>query len=200
MITDFPEAKKAVKKVVDSALRQKVKENTPALSMIDKRILHEGNKLGVLHDDGKHVVNDLQYIQSEFMIPYKDVPTMKAADFMEKVTAAAVDMAGQMERGLFQKMDESAKESGNVLSSKELTPDTITEALEKVDIDFEDDDRAKPIRPSLFTDPVSWEKLKEKIDKITPEQKEIHDQREKAIMDKKYEEYMKDLNSRKIID
>jgi hypothetical protein len=201
MITDFPEIKKEIKRVVDAVLRQKVKENAPAMSLANKVTLHEGNKLGVIHPDGKHVVNELQYVESGFTIPKKEIPVLKPDDFMAKVSAAAEDMAGQMERGLFQKIDESVKEGGNTIpGNPELSPDSILTALEMITIDFEDDDRAKPVKPSIFADPVAINKLLEKIAQLTPEQKAINESREKTIIDKKYEEHLKDLDSRKIVD
>jgi hypothetical protein len=201
MITDFPEAKKEMQKVVNEVLRKQVKQNAPMLSLVNKKTLCEGDSLGVLYPDGRHTVNEMQYIESKFSVPQKDVPTLKAEEFLGKVTEAAVDMAGQMERGLFKKIDESMKEGGNTIpGNPELGPDSILTALEMITIDFEDDDREKPVRPSLVAAPAAVQKLMEQDAKATPEEKEEYKRREKEIFDKKYEEHLKDLASRKIID
>lgn len=50
MITDFPEAKKEMKKALDSVLRTKVKQNAPMLSMAGGKTLHEGDSMGVIHE------------------------------------------------------------------------------------------------------------------------------------------------------
>lgn len=201
MITDFPEAKREIKKTVDAVLRQKVKQNAPMLSMVNKKTLHEGDKMGVLHADGKHVVTDLQYAESQFTVSQKEVSTLKPEDLLARVSTAAEDMAGQIERGLFKTMDDSVKESGNTIpGNPELGPDSILTALEMISVDFEDDDRTKPVKPSIVAAPAAVQKLMEKEAKATPEEKEEYRKKEEAIMDRKYEEHMADLKSRKIID
>lgn len=201
MLPDFPDAKKDIKKTIDALLRQQVKQKAPMLSMINKRTLYEGDKLGVVHSDGKHVVTDLMYAQSEFSITKEEATTMETDEIIAKVSTAAEDMAGQIERGLFKKMDESITESGNVISGNpELTPDSVLTALEMIAVDFEDDDRAKPVKPSLIAHPDTVEKLMALDAKTTPEEKELRNKKEVAIMDKKYEQYMEDLHSRKIVD
>ena len=201
MITDFPEAKGKIKKTLDAILRQQVKQNSPMLQMVSKKMLHEGNKLGVLHSDGRHVVDELQYVESKFFIARKDVPTLKPGDFVTKVVDAAKDMAGQMEKKFFKTIDDSIKESGNAIpGNPELGPESILSALEMVAIDFEDDDRSKPIKPSLFAGPDAVKKLMEKEAAATPEEKADYYKREEVILDRKYQEYLKDLELRKIID
>ncbi|MBU4339069.1 hypothetical protein KKD57_05985 [Patescibacteria group bacterium] len=201
MLADFPEAKKIIKKTIDLVLQQKVRQNAPLFNMINKKMLHEGNKMGALHANGRHIVNDLQHVQSGFTVAKQDIQKMNANDLIDKVSTVAEDMAGQIERGLFKSIDESIKESGNVIpGNPELSPESILSALEKVSIDFDDDDRSKPVRPSLFAAQAAVKKLMESDAKTTPEEKEIYKKKEKAILDKKYEDHLKDLESRKIVD
>lgn len=200
MITDFPEEKNRAKKVVNLILRQQMKQNAPLLSMVNKKTLHEGDKMGVVYSDGEHSATELQHAQSEFRIEGKDIPTMKAEEFLEKVSGAAVDMAGQIERGLFKTIDESIEKNGGIIpGNPELGPDSILAALEMISIDFEDDDRLKPVRPSIVAAPETVEKLMALEKETTPEQREIYRKKEELIMDRKYEEHMVDLNSRKIV-
>jgi hypothetical protein len=158
--------------------------------------------MGVFHgEDGRHVITDLMYVHSEFSIPQKDIPTMETTELLNKVSDVAEDMAGQMERNLFKTLTESIEESGNIIpGNPKLSPESVLTALEMVSIDFEDDDRSKPIRPSLIASPVAVEELMKIDAETTPEEKEKYRKKEQAIMDKKYEEHMKDLESRKIID
>lgn len=201
MITDFPQAKRAIKKSVDAVLREKVRQGAVMYHLAAKHTLHEGNKLGVLHSDGHHVVNELQYVESSFSVSRDEMPKMKADDLLAKVSAAADDMAGQMERGLFKTMDEAIKESGNTIpGNPELGPESILTALEMIQVDFEDDDRTKPVKPSIVAGPEAVEKLMALEAQTTPEQKEEYRKREEAIMDKKYQEHLADLKSRKIVD
>lgn len=201
MITNFPEAAKAIKNAVDTVLREQVKKNSPVFAMGNKKTLHEGSKMGVIHADGKHVVNELQLIQSEFTIERKDIETLKPEDLLGKVSAAAEDMAGQMSRGLFKAMGEAVEESGNTIpGNPELSADSILTALGMMSVDFEDDDRLKPVKPSIVAAPDAVKKLMESEAKATPEEKEEYRKREEVIMDTKYKEHMADVLSRKLVD
>jgi hypothetical protein len=200
MIADFPEAKKELKKAVDSLLKQRVKENAPMFALVKKKTLHEGNRTGVLHEDGRHVVRELMHVQSQFTVT-KEETTEDPGKFLEKVAKAAEDVAGQMERSFFQIIDESVKESGNIIpGNPSLSPDSILLALETIAVDFEDDDREKPVRPTIVSGPGAAEQLKKIEGEQTEEDREKFRQREKEILDKKYEEHMTNVRSRRIVD
>ncbi|MBK8965075.1 MAG: hypothetical protein IPM36_00040 [Lewinellaceae bacterium] len=201
MITDFPDVKKELNKSVSAFLRQKFKENATVFSIGRKKSLYEGDKMGILHVDGRHSVSYLQSAQSEFSISKKDIPTMKAEDLLNNVTALAEDLAGQVEHGLLKKLNEAIEEGGNIIHhTSELGPELILNGLEMIVVDFEDDDRAKPIKPSILAGPNTIEKLINQISKSTPEEKEAFHQKEQLILDKKHAEHLEDLESRKIVD
>ncbi len=201
MIPDFPEAKKQIQKAVDLIMREKVKQNAPLLALGNKKMLHEGDSLGVIYEDGRHTVNPIQVVESSFTIAKSDMPNLKTEDFMAKVNASAEDMAGQMERNAFKAINDSIKESGNTIPGNPiLSPEGILAGLEKMSIDFEDDDRSKPSRPTIFAHPEAVEKLKEIEAKSTPEEKEAYQKKQEEIFDRKFAEHLKDLESRKIID
>ncbi|MBU1706002.1 hypothetical protein KKG19_04750 [Patescibacteria group bacterium] len=201
MITDFPNAKKQIKRILDEILRAKVKQNAPMLSMVNKRMMHEGDRLGIIDENGKHTVSPMKLVESEFFISNEEAKNIKAEDIISKVTSAGEDMAGKIERDLFQTLDKSIKESGNTIpGNPELSPEAILTALEMMPIDFEDDDRLKPIKPSLVAAPAAVEKLMQIEASSTEEEKEEYRKKEEEIFDKKYAEYIKDIESRKIID
>jgi hypothetical protein len=201
MITDFPKQKKHIKKVIDMALREKVKQGATLASMINKKKMHEGDKMGILHADGKLDVSEMNLIESEFTVPKKDVPTITPEEIMTKIDKVADDMAGQMERNLFQALDKGIKEAGRTMpGNPQLTPETMLDALEMIFITFEDDDRQKSSPPSVITSPEVAAKFRELEAAATQEQKDAWEKRRQEILDRKYKEYMDDLNSRKIVD
>lgn len=171
------------------------------LSMVSGKTFHEGDSMGVVHEDGRYVLSPSHHAESQFSVSREEVLTMKPDDLMAKVSTAAEDMAGQMERDLFQSLDESIKESGNTIpGNPELSPESILIALEMITVDFEEDDRSKPVMPTLVTAPGAFEKLKEHEAKATEEEKEEYKRRQEAIMDKKFKEHNAGLASRKIVD
>jgi len=201
MITDFPEAKKEIRKALDSIMRAQVKQNAPMLSLIGSKTLHEGDSMGVIYEDGRHVVDPLQRAESQFSVSREEIVTMKPEDLMAKVSTAAKDIAGQMEGYLFQTIDKSIEESGNTIpGNPELSPEAILIALEKIQIDFEDDDRSKPVMPTIVSGPGAFEKLKEHEAKATKAEKLEFEEKQKAIMDGKFKEHLANLASRKLVD
>ena len=71
-------------------------------------------------------------------------------------------MAGQMERGMLETMLESTKMSGNVLTTDQtMNPNVLLDALEMLLIDFEDDDREKPVKPTMVLHPEVMKNLEE---------------------------------------
>lgn len=67
-------------------------------------------------------------------------------------------------------------------------------------INFENDDRSKPIMPTIFAGSEAVKALLESETKLTPEKRASNNERHEIIMDKKYAEHMLDLESRKLID
>jgi hypothetical protein len=201
MIVDFPEAKRAAQKVLDSILRQQIKQKTPTLNLVARKKLFEGNSMSVTRPDGTREKNEFRIAESRFSIPQKEIPNTTATDMIEKISAAAEDMAGQMERGFFQDLEKSMAETNRQIPGNPgLTPDGILKGLENIWIDFEDDDRSKPVKPSIIASPEAVDQLKKIAAETTPEEKHRYEEKEKVILDKKYKEYMEDLKSRKIID
>ncbi len=201
MITDFPEAKKKIKHTLDEILRAKVKQNAPMLSMVNQRIMHEGDKLGIIDQNGEHKISPIKLVQSEFYISNEEAKDIKMEDVISKVISAGEDMAGKIERDILQTIDKSIKESGNIIpGNPELSAEAILAALEMMPIDFEEDDRSRPIRPSLVAAPAAVEKLMQAEASSTEAEKKEYRKKEEKILDKKYTEYIKDIESRIIMD
>lgn len=201
MITDFPEVKKEILKALRTMIKESINQNAPVLSKVNKIPFHEGDKMGIIYEDGNHILTNMKKSHSEFTIARKDIPSMNANDFIEKVSDAAKDMADQIEKNILQTINKTTKESGNIIhGNPELSLDSLLIALEMIPVYFEDDDRTKPIKPFIFASPDAIEKFREREAKTTPEEQEVFRQKEEIILDKKYEEHIKDLEIRKIID
>ena len=113
---------------------------------------------------------------------------------------SAKDMAGQMERTTFQTMGEEIEKAGNVISSNPpFSPDAFLQALEMVELDF-DDDRDKPHIPFLVMSPNLAQKVMEEEKQRSQEEKDAFEKRKQTILDKKFEEYVERENKRKLVD
>lgn len=190
-----------MQKLINGALKKHVEASAPVLSMVNRSMLFEGDSMGVIYPDGRHEAGKLTSTESAFSVTSEELPSLKTEDFMGRVAGAGKDMGEQIERGLLETMAAAADESGNTFKSDTgLTPSTLLDALEKLYVDFEDDDRNKPVMPSLVSHPDSVDGLMKADQALTPEERSALDERHKRILDAKYEEHMKDVESRKIID
>ena len=201
MLADFPEVKKEIQKFLAVVMHQQMNQKTPMASSGRNKFVYEGDKMGTVFPNGQVRVRELKSLHSEFSIPQKDIKTLGPRELLEKVMGMAEDMASQMERALLQALDEAIEESGNTISfGPDFNTDFLLAGLERMPVNFEDDDRNKPIKPILFAGPDTIEKLKDQVLHSTPEEREEYDRKEAEILDKKYEEYLEDLASRKIVD
>ncbi|HYD93347.1 MAG TPA: hypothetical protein VEB18_02740 [Candidatus Paceibacterota bacterium] len=201
MIVDFPEPKKQIKKLLDQVLRQKVKQKAPTMSLGSRKTIFEGTVLSVIQADGTREESEMRAAESTFVISREQIPNTSMTDMIEKIDAAAHDMAGQIERDLFETLKAAIQKSGNTIpGNPPLSPDAILTMLEKMAVDFEDDDRSKPVRPTIIASPEAFEAFQKINAETTPEERAVYDERERVIMDKKYAEYMTDVESRKLID
>lgn len=200
MIPDFPFVKLKLDKYVNQHLRSMVKGHAPSLSFMGRLTLYEGNKSGVIYPDGRHVVKEFTTVHAEFSIENKDLPKLEANDFISKVSDSAKTIADQMEKGIFSAIDEAVTESGNIMSGGMVGPDLILSMLDRVQLTFDDDDRMKPNRPGIISSEDVIKKLQEFDVNATPEEKADFQNKEKIILDRKYTEYILDLQSRQIID
>ncbi|XKT74364.1 MAG: hypothetical protein ACJKTH_03345 [Patescibacteria group bacterium UBA2163] len=201
MITDFPEAKKQAQEALNKVLQNEVRQKTVVGNLVNNRVLYEGDKMGVVQEDGKHEVSDLQHAESSFTVEHKEIPEMTGGKLLEKVDAVSEEMVSQMERGLLNTMFEATEKSGNVIKSDgEFSQEMMLAMLEKLPAEFEDDDRNKPIRPFMVVSPEQSKKIKQLMEAETEEDRQAFHEKEKVILDRKYKEYMDDVNSRKIVD
>lgn len=201
MLTDFPEIKKEIMKLYNIALRTQVKQSSPILNMVNKKFLFEGDRMGTLASDGSHEISHLKLVESKMVITKEEAPNINQEEVINKLSTMAQDMAGQMERDLLQAMTDAASKNGNtVTGNPELSPEAILIAMEMTHIDFENDDRNKPIKPAIIASPEAVEKLKQTHASSTPEELERFEKRQNEILDKKFQEHVDDLNSRKIVD
>jgi hypothetical protein len=201
MIPDFPKAKNEIHKKLNALLRQKVSQSSTVLSSVREKTIHEGDKMGSLYPDGHHEIREMVHVQSEFTVAHKDVQSMKTGELAAKVSVAAEDIAGQMERGLLDTLFKSIEANGNTIAGNpKLGPESLLVALEKIKIEFEDDDRSKPIMPILVAAPDTIEAFNKEIKKLKPEEMARYNEKREAIFDQKFSEHIADIEARKIVD
>ena len=201
MITDFIAIKKELHKNFNISLRDEIRKRTPFIQSLNKNMQHEGSRMSYQTYERNEKEMDFKMAKSEFSATREEMSTMTFEDIKNKIVSMAEDFAKQMEGGMFADIFKELESTGNTIDGNpELSPEAILKALEKIYIDFEDDDRSKPSRPSLFVGPEAFAKLKESEAKATQEDMEKFKEREKEILDIKYAEYMEREGKRKMVE
>lgn len=201
MIANFPEIQKKIDKIVTAYLRQEINNKAPMLNLAGKKRYYEGEKMWTVKSDWTLSISEFQKVESSFSISDDEMKTIDATHLLNKVSGVAEDMANKMERGMFDLIHEVTTETWNVIEAKkEDFPSSLLLMIEKIYIDFINDNRDTPSMPTIFAGPEMITQMKESFDKMTPEEKSKYDAKHKLVMDKKYEQFLSDLNCRKLTD
>lgn len=199
MLPDFPKAKRQIRALLTSYLRRK-ERGTGVLSIIRTKRQHEGAVLDNTPFDGPR--HEVQYTKLEASFTAKRDELIEVLNsieyFKQKIDEMAADIIRQKEGLVFSKLNEITKQTGNVVDAhgKPLTPDTLFELLEKIEMDF--DDQGRPIMPTLVLHPAMFEKIKDKLPEW--EADPGYNRRHKAIIGEKRRQWLDRENRRKLAD
>jgi len=199
-MVDFTSIKRKLNQGINLFLRAEIKRRTPLLSMVGKRIAHEGDKTSyeTIGKEEKHM--EYQKAESSFSLTRDELGKMTFAEILKKVEGAAEDMARQMEGGAFQTISKEVEKVGNTIEGNPpFSPAALLKGLEMMDIDF-DDARDKPQLPTIFIHPSQWEKIKEQDARMTEEERREFERNQKEILDRKYAQYVERESKRKLVD
>lgn len=201
MITDFPEAKQLIGKALRLDLEKKIEQSAPLLSAIGHITVREGDRLGIIYEDGHHVVNDFQEAGSSFSVARDEVSKVKPETLVANMNNVAKDMAEQMEGHILQTLNETIAQSGNaVYESSTSGFEFVLGALERLPINFKDDDRLKPVPPTFVLHPTQGVKLQQCFANASQEKMREFEGKLAAVLDRKFQEHLADLDSRRLVD
>jgi len=201
VITDILIVKKVYQDAIDKVLRDSAYSSAVMASHAKHIKMYEGDALGSTVDSKDKKLDKLQHVEESMQLTEQEIENMSFKDFLKKIQEMGQNMGGQMEKGVIETLNKSIEESGNVIEGhKGISEEMILEMTEKLLIQFKNDNRAEPVMPTLYTGPGAAEEVKKLIKENTPEKEEAFKKRLDPILDKKYEEYMKDINMRKLTD
>ncbi len=201
MIADFPEIKKKLERSLSQFLKKQIDIQAQMLVFVSQKPLCEGNKMGIVRENDTHIISELKEVSSTATIKNEDFYKITSEDWSNQFVNLAKDIAGQIDSSIIKAANEAVEETGNIISSKGgLTSDSYLEALEKLPISFENEDRSKPNLPGIATHPTTIEKALELAKQETQEEKLTFHKRMEEILDKKYKEHLKEMATRRIID
>jgi hypothetical protein len=132
-----------------------------AQSRMQKIIQHEGCRTRHISHDGHERVFEPKRHEASTTFSRDEVVEADMETLVAKFDRAAEEMAASSTRHFLQRIEETAREVGNVYDMRggRLTLDAMLKGLEMIEIDF--DETGKPQLPSLVVNPAMVPRLKE---------------------------------------
>jgi len=197
MFPDFPKIKLEIQKNVEEHLR-KQSVSDPLVGSVTQIFIHEGDKLIYHTVNGEKKETTFNKIQSEFNIKDEEIIAEGAKALIPVINEAAGDLQNQIGNNILAKLEEATKETGNIVDGegKEISPDLIYKALEKMQIDF--DEEGNPYMPTMFVSPKMAKKMSNKLPEW--EKDVLHKKKIDDLILKKKEEWNDRESNRKLVD
>ena len=197
MLPDFPRIKKKFMDIVNSYMRNLVNQD-PIFSQIRSEMHFEGNRMTSAPEDGGLDESGYKELTGDIDVKREDIIAKGTMAFIEPIKNAAEEIKKQKAEMLLSKMKEITEKTGNVADGKGklFSFELFLEALEKVQIDFNEDGTPSPM--TLVVSPKLMVKIKEKIPEW--EQNLEYRKRHDELMARKRKEWDDRESNRKLVD
>lgn len=197
MLPDFPNAKRAIRKAQEVFFEGRQKELLgPYFSEVPKRMMPEGNSLKQVYSTEMEHQTTLKPIVTNFNYTIDEILTNPWIIF-DRIAESAEAFVNQQMQLTFESLNAVLEKIGNVVKTGgDFTIDNYLEALEKVEIPFDENDQ--PRLPQLLAGP-------QMIDKMIASMKEhendiVRQGRMQQIIETKRKAWHDRKNSRKLVD
>lgn len=198
MIPDFPQEKEKLMQYWNNYLSARCNERLCFSGTFLSYMNHEGHKWALNRADGTKDDQTYHEIQSLINIDVSEVPSLTPDKIQEKLDKIVDEMTTQVEQNMFVYISRLAKEVGNEVNAEgqPLTQELFLQMLDKMDFEFDESGNWKP--PSIIIDPDLWAAKKDEIKSW--ETDEAFQAKQKALIEKKKEEWRDRENNRKLVD
>ncbi len=196
----YPELKSSLEKMVLNYFETQAREELGPFKDVRRFTQHEGRRLvhNTQDDTNKRKETDYKEARVEYALKYEDVIKMKPEDVLKLVAKKAKEFGGQQARINYQVLDETTKETGNVVDAggKPLSIDLFLDTISKISIAF--DKFGNPQMPTMVIHPNQEEKYRKLMEEADNDP--VAKQRMKDIIAQKKKEYDAEQASRKLVD
>jgi hypothetical protein len=197
MLPDYPNLKRQFRKRLLQVMERKISQRAPLAGRIPHYRQVEGSETS--YEDHLGIIRDskAQEVRAAFTIPRNLPPLKTIQQVFEALEAAAEDMARQSETMIFQKLDESTREVGNVLDAggRPFDPAMLLEMLDSIWIDF--DENGKPEMPTIVLHPDMFNSIKDRFQELEADRDFMAKRAE--IIARKREEWRDRESHRKLV-
>lgn len=197
MLPDFTRVKTDLAEMLEALMRQLVRRHLGPLGRIPRVTLFEGGSQVLSRPSGEEEPTAFREIQVRFMVTDDEAPTMTFTSLVEKMNAAAEEIAKKMAADLYGTIHRAVEQVGNVVDAQgeRFSARLILETLSRMQIDF-GPNRA-PRMPELHVHPD----LSEAVDRAQRELSENPRLKRqfKQMLDEKREEWRAREASRRLV-
>lgn len=147
MLPDLPLLKADIKRVIDHYLQREVNRRLGVFSESPRHIVHEGEVMRVVRPDGSTDVSPLKQASAELVLDASEIPKLTATERIGKLNQLAESMAAQISEHLFQALNNTLEEAGQVVDRKgrPFDAEAIFELFETINLDFKEDGTFHPL-------------------------------------------------------
>lgn len=197
MLPDYPKAKKMIEKKFYEHMKEHSERQLGPFRKAQRILIHEGNKTMIEYEDGSVDDEPLVKFEETIEIRHDEMNKLTPNELLSKFTSAAEGLGRQLSEFSIDKIKEVTDKTGNIISSKgkPFAPDLILNMLEKIWIDF--DENEDPVYPTAIVAPGQENLCKKGIQEIFENEKlrKRHDE----IIDSKRKIWRERENNRKLV-
>ncbi len=198
MLPDWPELKDICAKAQMRVLHEQIKKAQPVLGMIRRKVQHEGKRFTYETEEGEVCELEYEHVTAKMELSASEVPTSSMGKAVERVEGAAEDIAAQMGKVFFERVDEATQAAGTAVDAggKGFTFDLYCDLMGRIELDF--DAEGQPIMPTLCASPTALQKINAVLMEALKD--EENRQRIESIIDKQRERWRAREADRKLVD
>ena len=198
MLPDWPELKTICAKAQMRALHEQIKKAQPVLGMIHRKVQHEGKRFTYETEEGEVCELECEHVTAKMELSASEVPTSSMGKAVERVEGAAEEIAAQMGKVFFERVDEATQAAGTAVDAggKGFTFDLYCDLMGRIELDF--DAEGQPIMPTLCASPTALQKIKAVLMEALRD--EENRQRIESIINKQRERWRAREADRKLVD
>ena len=174
MLPDFPKVRENANEMLRRWFERHRAAHTGIMREIKAVVMREGNRMRLLRSDGSVDRRALKKMGAAIRLEKNDLDKKGLKAVLEAVQKAAADLGRKQSKFFFQQLHETLEEAGQVgdAGGKPFTFDRMLEALEMVDIDF--DEQGQPMWPTFVCGRALYETAQKWV--LTDEQKKKHEE------------------------
>ena len=138
MLPDYPKIKERLLKIYSTQMKE-TSWKSYLLSKINRIVLHEGDRIGIVREDGSNSEIKMEKQEVHIRIPVEYITAGNHKKISEIVAVAAEEMRKKITQNIYTSISDAADSVGNTINAKgmALNPDHIYELFDKVQLDFD---------------------------------------------------------------